>query len=144
LGIAIRADPDFAHRIEGQMSPIIHLFTPIFFVSVGLSLNLREIDWSSTFIWTFSLSVFALAMLGKLIGGLVSGEKGLRALIVGLAMSPRGEVGLIFAELGRTSGIMNAELYAATVIVIVFTTFLPPLVIKGLYRRYGQVLDAPP
>ena len=143
LGIAIRADPDFAHRIEGQMSPIIHLFTPIFFVSVGLSLNLREIDWSSTFIWTFSLSVFALAMLGKLVGGLVSGEKGLRALIVGLAMSPRGEVGLIFAELGRTSGIMNAELYAATVIVIVFTTFLPPLVIKGLYRRYGPVLDAP-
>ena len=144
LGIAIRADPDFAHRIEGQMSSIIHLFTPIFFVSVGLSLNLQEIDWSSTFIWTFSLSVFALAMLGKLIGGLVSGEKGLRALIVGLAMSPRGEVGLIFAELGRTSGIMNAELYAATVIVIVFTTFLPPLVIKALYRRYGQVLDAPP
>jgi len=144
LGIAIRADPNFAHRIEGQMGPIIHLFTPIFFVSVGLSLNLREIDWSSTFIWTFSLSVFALAMLGKLIGGLVSGEKGLRALIVGLAMSPRGEVGLIFAELGRTSGIMNAELYAATVIVIVFTTFLPPLVIKELYRRYGQVLDAPP
>jgi len=144
LGIAIRADPDFAHRIEGQMGPIIHLFTPIFFVSVGLSLNLREIDWSSTFIWTFSLSVFALAMLGKLIGGLVSGEKGLRALIVGLAMSPRGEVGLIFAELGRTSGIMNAELYAAMVIVIVFTTFLPPLVIKELYRRYGQVLDAPP
>ena len=144
LGIAIRADPNFAHRIEGQMGPIIHLFTPIFFVSVGLSLNLREIDWSSTFIWTFSLSVFALAMLGKLIGGLVSGEKGLRALIVGLAMSPRGEVGLIFAELGRTSGIMNAELYAAMVIVIVFTTFLPPLVIKELYRRYGQVLDAPP
>jgi len=114
LGVAIRADPDFAHRIEGQMSPIIHLFTPIFFVSVGMSLNLREIDWSFTFIWTFSLSVFALAMLAKLIGGLVSGEKGLRALIVGLAMSPRGEVGLIFAELGRTSGIMNAELYAAT------------------------------
>jgi Kef-type K+ transport system membrane component KefB len=143
FGIAIRADPDFAHRIEGQMSPIIHLFTPIFFVSVGLSLNLREVDWSSAFIWMFSLSVFALAMAGKLIGGLVSGEKGLRAMIVGLAMSPRGEVGLIFAELGRTSGIMSGEIYAATVIVIVFTTFLPPLIIKWLYRRYGQVLDAP-
>ncbi len=142
LGAALNADPDFAHRIEGQMAPIIHLFTPIFFVSVGLSLNLREIDWSSVFIWSFSLSVFALAMIGKLLGGWVSGERGLRALIVGLAMAPRGEVGLIFAELGRTSGIMNAEIYAATVIVIVFTTFLPPLVIKWLYRRYGQVLDS--
>ena len=143
FGIAIRSDPDFAHRIEGKMSPIIHLFTPIFFVSVGLSLNLREIDWSSGFIWMFSLTVFALAMLGKLVGGLVSGERGLRAVIVGLAMSPRGEVGLIFAELGRTSGIMSGEIYAATVIVIVFTTFLPPLIIKWLYRRYGQVLDTP-
>lgn len=144
FGVALRADPDFAHRIEGQMSPIIHLFTPIFFVSVGLSLNLREIDWSSTFIWSFSLTAFVLAMAGKLVGGLVSGERGLRALIVGLAMSPRGEVGLIFAELGRTSGIMSGEIYAATVIVIVFTTFLPPLIIKGLYRRYGRTLDAPP
>ena len=111
---------------------------------MGLSLNLREIDWSSAFIWSFSLIVFALAMLGKLVGGLVSGERGLRALIVGLAMAPRGEVGLIFAELGRTSGIMNAEIYAATIIVIVFTTFLPPLLIKWLYRRYGQVLDPDP
>lgn len=143
LGVAIRADPAFAHRIEGQMRPIIHLFTPIFFVSVGLSLNLHDIDWASTFVWSFSLTVFGLAMIGKLIGGLVSGERGLRALIVGLAMAPRGEVGLIFAELGRTSGIMSGEIYAATVIVIVFTTFLPPLVIKWLYRRYAQVLDAP-
>ena len=143
LGVAIRADPAFAHRIEGQMRPIIHLFTPIFFVSVGLSLNLHDIDWASTFVWSFSLTAFGLAMIGKLIGGLVSGERGLRALIVGLAMAPRGEVGLIFAELGRTSGIMSGEIYAATVIVIVFTTFLPPLVIKWLYRRYAQVLDAP-
>ena len=142
FGIAIRSDPDFAHRIETQMSPIIHLFTPIFFVSIGLSLNLREIDWSSSFIWTFSLTLFVLAMLGKLVGGLVSGEKGLRAAIVGLAMSPRGEVGLIFAELGRTSGIMTGEIYAGTIIVIVFTTFLPPLLIKSLYRRYGHILDA--
>lgn len=141
FGIAMRSDPDFAHRIEAQMSPIIHLFTPIFFVSIGLSLNLREIDWSSSFIWTFSLTLFVLAMLGKLVGGLVSGEKGLRAAIVGLAMSPRGEVGLIFAELGRTSGIMTGEIYAATIIVIVFTTFLPPLIIKSLYRRFGHTLD---
>lgn len=141
FGIAMRSDPDFARRIEAQMSPIIHLFTPIFFVSIGLSLNLREIDWSSSFIWTFSLTLFVLAMLGKLVGGLVSGEKGLRAAIVGLAMSPRGEVGLIFAELGRTSGIMTGEIYAATIIVIVFTTFLPPLIIKSLYRRFGHTLD---
>lgn len=44
LGIALHADERFAHRIEAQMKPIVHLFTPIFFVFVGLSLNLRTID----------------------------------------------------------------------------------------------------
>lgn len=48
LGITLRTDEDFAKTIEEQMQPIIRLFTPIFFVVVGLSINLREIDWSSS------------------------------------------------------------------------------------------------
>jgi len=63
LGIALHTHERFARRIEAQMQPIVQLFTPIFFVYVGLSLNLREIDWGSTFIWQFSLS---LLLLGKL------------------------------------------------------------------------------
>lgn len=70
FGAALHADPDFAGRIEKQMLPIIQLFTPIFFVYVGLSLSLREIDWSSPFIWVFSLSLFACAIAGKLLGAL--------------------------------------------------------------------------
>lgn len=65
FGIALHADPSFAERIEKQMRPIIQLFTPIFFVYVGLSLNLWEIDWSSPFIRPFSLLV--LALTGKLL-----------------------------------------------------------------------------
>lgn len=53
LGIVLHEDERFAHRIEEQMKPIVHLFTPIFFVFVGLSLNLRAIDWGSPFIWIF-------------------------------------------------------------------------------------------
>ncbi len=53
------------------MKPVIHLFTPIFFVMVGLSMNLREIDWSSPFIWLFSLSLLVAAVAGKLIGALL-------------------------------------------------------------------------
>lgn len=142
FGLALHADHAFAERIEGKMTPIVQLFTPIFFVSVGLSLHLRDIDWSSPFIWLFSSCLFVLALLGKLAGGAVSGERGMRAVVVGLSMVPRGEVGLIFAELGRTSGIMSSELHAAMIIVIVLTTFLPPLLIKVLYRRYGSAADA--
>jgi Kef-type K+ transport system membrane component KefB len=72
LGIALHADEGFAHRIEEQMRPIVHLFTPIFFVFVGLSLNLREIDWGSSFIWGFSLSLLGVAIIAKLVGAFLN------------------------------------------------------------------------
>ena len=63
-------------------------------------------------------------------------------IIIGLAMVPRGEVGLIFAELGRVSGIFNNEVYAGMIIVITLTTLLPPFIIKWFYGRYGDRLQA--
>jgi len=62
-------------------------------------------------------------------------------IIIGLAMVPRGEVGLIFAELGRVSGIFNNEVYAGMIIVITLTTLLPPFIIKWFYGRYGDRLQ---
>lgn len=134
FGLALRADTDFAGRIEAEMKPIIHLFVPIFFVMVGLSLNLRDIDWESSFIWVFSLGLFAVAVLGKLLGALPMAGPWQERVAIGLAMVPRGEVGLIFAELGRTSGILRNEVYAALIIVIALTTLLAPLSLKGFYR----------
>ena len=137
MGITIATDPKLAQRMETEMKPIIHLFTPIFFVMVGLSLNLHAIDWSSSFIWSFSLSLFALAVAGKLLSAFLIRETLHVRLAIGLAMVPRGEVGLIFAELGRASGIFNNEVYAAMVLVIASTTLLPPFVMKWFYIRYA-------
>jgi len=92
LGIALRADPKFAHRIEDQMKPVIHLFTPIFFVMVGLSLNLREIDWGSGFIWIFSLSLFTVSVLGKFAGAFMIKESWQVRCMIGTAMVPRGDL----------------------------------------------------
>jgi Kef-type K+ transport system membrane component KefB len=140
IGLAISTDPEFAHRMEEQMKPIIHLFTPIFFVMVGLSLNLRTIDWSSPFIWSFSLALFVLAVAGKMLAAFLIRERLHARVAVGLAMVPRGEVGLIFTELGRVSGIFNNEIYAAMVIVIALTTLLPPFMMKWFYGRYASQL----
>jgi len=140
LGVALHADERFARRIEDQMKPIVQLFTPIFFVFVGLSLNLREIDWGSPFIWGFSLSLLLAAIAGKLVGAFLIRESWLARWSIGMAMIPRGEVGLIFAELGRVSGIFNNEIYAGMVIVIALTTLLPPFVMKWFYGRYGDRL----
>ncbi len=133
FGAALHADPSFAERIETEMKSIIHLFTPIFFVMVGMSLNLREIDWSSPFIWVFSMALLIIAIIGKMLGPCLIRESWPVRWIIGAAMTPRGEVGLIFAELGQESGILNNEIYASMVIVIAFTTVLSPLVLKGLY-----------
>jgi Kef-type K+ transport system membrane component KefB len=56
-------------------------------------------------------------------------------------MVPRGEVGLIFAELGRVNGILVDNVYAATIIVIALTTLLPPFVLRAFYNRYGKRFD---
>jgi len=140
LGIALHTDESFAHRIEDQMKPIVHLFTPIFFVFVGLSLNLREIDWGSPFIWRFSLALLVAAIVGKLVGAFLIKETWASRCVVAMAMIPRGEVGLIFAELGRVSRIFSNEIYAGMVVVIALTTLLPPFIMKWFYGRYGDHL----
>ncbi len=122
------------------MKPIVHLFTPIFFVYVGISLNLRAIDWASPEIWIISISLLAVAVAGKLAGALLIKESWTSRVAIGIAMVPRGEVGLIFAELGRESGVFDNTLYAAMVIIIALSTLLPPFVLKWFYGQYGQAL----
>lgn len=126
----------FAEKVHVEMRPIVHLFTPIFFVTVGLSLNLKEVDWHSATIWALSLSMLAIAIFGKLASGfMLLRDKPFTKLAVGIAMVPRGEVGLIFAEVGRSSGIFNQELYAAMIIVIAVTTLFAPIALRQLYAN---------
>jgi Kef-type K+ transport system membrane component KefB len=135
-GAMMRPDESFAHRVEKQMKPIVHIFTPVFFVMVGLSLNLREVDWSSGYVWALSGSILLAAVAGKLFSAfIVPGENLRNRLAIGFGMIPRGEVGLIFAELGRTSGVFNADTYAAMLIVIALTTLVPPFLLRALYAR---------
>ncbi len=138
FGIALTGDHAFAARIGEQMGPIVRLFSPIFFVMVGLSLHLHEIDWRSSFIWEFSGAMLVAAVVGKLAGALVLPDSWRCRWIIGAAMIPRGEVGLVFAELGRSSGIFSNAVYAALIIVIALTTLVAPLVLKALYRLQGE------
>lgn len=142
FGMAISNDSEFASRIETQMQPIIQLFTPIFFVMVGLSLDLSAIDWSVSFIWFFSFSLLLIAIISKLSGAFFLRVPIAERIAIGVAMIPRGEVGLIFAELGRASGIFNNDLYAGMVMVIATTTILPPIYLKWHYKKYEEHFNA--
>jgi len=135
-----RDDGHFVQSIEHKMQPIIHLFTPIFFVMVGLSLDLQKVDWTSSFVWEMSLILILLAILSKLAGAFLIKESTPFRWAIGLSMIPRAEVGLIFAELGRTSGVFNDDLYAVMILTIAVTTVLPPFMLKWFYGRYGHHL----
>jgi len=140
FGMALNIDSDFVEQTDRQMKPIIQLFTPMFFVMVGLSLDLQAVEWGSGFIWAFSLVLALLAIVGKLIGPwFVSGDVHSR-MVVGMAMVPRGEVGLIFAELGRVAGIIKDDVYAGLVLVIAYTTLASPFWLKIYYQKYGDKL----
>ena len=143
FGAAVSTDPDFTRHVQKEMKPIIHLFTPLFFIMVGVSLDLSTVDWSSAFIWVFSLSLAAVAILGKLIGGWLLPEPFYRRTVIGMAMVPRGEVGLIFAELGRVAGILNNEIYAALIMVMAYTTLFAPFWIKHYYQANARHFGAP-
>jgi Kef-type K+ transport system membrane component KefB len=141
FGAALKADPEFSDHVHTEMKPVIHLFTPIFFATVGLSLDLSSLDWGSMFFWLFSLSLAAVAILSKIIGALFVREKFARRIVIGMSMVPRGEVGLVFAELGRHTGLFNPEIYATVVIVITYTTLLTPFWLRLFYKHYGHLLE---
>jgi len=138
LGAFVRTDINFTEEIQQQMKPIIQLFTPIFFVMVGLSLDLNAVDWSSGFIWLFSITILAIAIVSKLVGPWFISETFHNRVVIGMAMVPRGEVGLVFAELGRTSGIFNSEIYAGLILVIAYTTIFSPIWMKFYYQRHAE------
>jgi len=140
FGLSLQTDHDFANQIKQEMTPIVQLFTPMFFVSVGLSMDLREVDWGSLFFWMFTIIMLGIAIFSKYLGAMFINEPWPRRIMVGMAMVPRGEVGLIFAGLGVAGNIFSNDIYTAIIMVITYTTLLSPFWIKLYYRRYGHLI----
>ncbi len=129
-------DHTFLEHVRERMHPIIYLFSPIFFVYVGLSIDLSAIDFSSGSFWLFAIVLTTLAFIGKYSAALVVPGLNMKdKTLLGLSMIPRGEVGLIFAELGRTMDVLDNEIYSTLVLVVVVTTLLPPIILKYLFRN---------
>jgi Kef-type K+ transport system membrane component KefB len=102
---------------------------------VGVSLNLNAVDWSSPRVWQLGGALIVVAFIGKLAAGFFIRESRFRQMAIGLSMIPRGEVGLIFAQLGLNQRILDVETYAALLIVIALTTVAPPFLLKAWYGR---------
>jgi Kef-type K+ transport system membrane component KefB len=124
--------------LHDLLSPIMSFLVPVFFVLMGMHVDVRV--FSHVGVLGFALVLTVAAALGKQACGLGVLQKGVNRLAVGLGMIPRGEVGLIFAHVGAQlviSGhrVVNVATYSAVVIMVILTTlFAPPLLKWALLR----------
>lgn len=124
-----------SHEIEAGVTKLGHFFVPLFFVVVGASVDVRTLDPVDpanhrTLLIAAALSVAAVA--GKFAAGYAPFWFRGRKALIGVGMIPRGEVGLIFAQIGLAGGVLDAGLFAALTVVVMFTTFLAPPLLKWL------------
>ena len=122
--------------IEREVRPVASIFAPIFFVSVGASVNLRLLDPTqegSAGLLGIAGALIVLAIAGKIAAGWAAPWVAYRRIVVGVGMVPRGEVGLIFADIGRRSGILNEAVFGAVLLMIMVTTFVAPPALKLLF-----------
>jgi len=105
------------------------LFSAIFFISLGLVADLGSMQGA----WGFVAAITGLAILSKLIGcaipAFVMGHSFKESLAVGFGMVPRGEVAMIVALIGFTSGIITQQIYSVVILMAIVTTIITPLVL---------------
>lgn len=119
-------------RIARDLTPVGHLFVPVFFLQIGIAAQVdRFID--PTVLGVAGL-LLVVAVVGKVLSaGAVLGAPGDKILI-GIGMIPRGEVGLIFATIGLSTGVLNNDLYAALLLVVLVTTLISPPLLRMRLR----------
>jgi Kef-type K+ transport system membrane component KefB len=115
------------HSLRDLLSPIESLIVPIFFVLMGLQVKLEAFNNLKTVLLALALTVAAVA--GKIFSGYPA-SRGLNRLAIGIGMMPRGEVGLIFAGIGRGLGVVNDSVFGSVVIMVIVTTLLTPPLLK--------------
>lgn len=132
-GLAVGRSPQHERIAEG-LNPLGHIFIPVFFASIGINADLKAMFQPSVLALAVSLTV--VAIIGKLVAGLGIGRSGGDKLLVGIGMMPRGEVGLIFASIGLSKGVLDDELYGALLLMVLVTTLItPPLIRLKLAKR---------
>jgi Kef-type K+ transport system membrane component KefB len=122
--------------IEREVRPVASIFAPIFFVSVGASVNLGLLNPArpgAAGVLGVAGVLTLLAIVGKIAAGWAAPWAKFRRLVVGVGMIPRGEVGLIFADIGRRAGVLNEALFGAILLMVMATTFVAPPGLKLLF-----------
>ena len=128
------------HELSELMEPLLSFLVPVFFVLMGLRVDLKSFADPSTV--GLALLLIVAAVAGKQVCALGVLERGASRMVVGIGMIPRGEVGLIFANLGLSlkiggERIIDNATFSAVVIVVTVTTLMTPPLLEWGFRRFA-------
>jgi len=133
-------DHGHAMGMEALIAPIAGFLVPIFFVQMGIQVKLET--FTDVSVLGVAAGLTLAAVIGKQVCGLVVREKGVSKISVGVGMIPRGEVGLIFAAIGKElpaiggHKIIDDSTFSAVVIMVIVTTLVTPPALKFFLDRH--------
>jgi Kef-type K+ transport system membrane component KefB len=128
-------DSECPVTIKDLIMPLEVILVPIFFVLMGLQVKLET--FLQPGVMVISAGLLVAAVIGKVLSGF--GAFGIKGRIaIGIGMMPRGEVGLIFAAIGKSLGVMDDALFSAVVLMVIVTTLLSPPLFKHCLKRCNQ------
>ncbi len=132
-------------RLQDLVQPIASFLVPVFFVLMGMRVELRTFAQPGILLLALLLTVAAIA--GKQACALGAWGRGVDRLSIGVGMIPRGEVGLIFASIGlglilRGERIVDQAVYSAVVIMVIVTTLVTPPALKWSLERGARRVAA--
>ncbi len=130
------------HELEELIHPIAVFLVPVFFVLMGIRVNLAT--FGQVEVLGLALAISIAAILGKMICALGVVEKGLDRISVAVGMVPRGEVGLIFAGIGASlvlhgRAVISESIFSAVVIMVIVTTLMTPPILKVTLARGDRI-----
>ncbi len=131
-GLILHPTPQ-VKAIEKSVTTLGHLFVPIFFASVGAAVDLRALADSRSLLVGGALIV--VGVTGKVAAGFAPWWFRGNKLLIGVAMVPRGEVGLIFAQMGLATGAIGADLFGAIMLMVLVTTLVTPPLLSRVAQR---------
>ncbi len=135
VGMALSTSKVF-EKIESYIGKIGLIFAPLFFAIIGAQVDLRAVNWE---IISLSGVIIAIAIVTKLFGcgipAMILMKDKVLGMRVGIGMISRGEVGLIVAGVGVSSGILTNDVYSTIVIMVAVTTIITPIWLKIEYKK---------
>src|SRR5918992_592559 len=135
VGMAV-ASTRVIKQVEEYVSKLGIIFAPLFFAIIGAQVDLRGVNIEVLYL---SGIIIAIAIITKLVGcglpAMIFLKEKSKAMRVGIGMVSRGEVGLIVAGVGVSSGALSADIYTTVIIMVALTTIITPIWLKIAYRK---------